>query len=130
MKKPGQSERDFLQHINAEVMADEEGEDGDGAGTQGVENRWLIGPQARHRGSIHSDILPMGRLTAADLADVNALAVYPVTGWMRERHNAGRIDEDIRYSLVVSIETPSVATDLDTPVLNKIRIPISATIVT
>lgn len=130
VKKPGQSERDFLQHINAEVMADEEGEDSDGAGTQGVEDRWLIGPQARHRGSIHSDILPMGRLTAADLADVNALAVYPVTGWMRERHNAGRIDEDIRYSLVVSIETPIVATDLYTPVLNKIRIPIATTIVT
>lgn len=129
-KKPGQNERDFLQHINAEVMADEDGEDNDAGGTGGVEDRWLIGPQARHRGSIHSDILPMGRLTGADLADVDVLAVYPVTGWMRERHNAGRIDEDVRYSLVVSIETPNVTTDLYTPVLNKISVPIQTTIVT
>jgi hypothetical protein len=125
VKKPGQSTLDFVQSINAEVMADEEGL-GETTGTRGREDRWLIGTQARHRGSIHSDILQ--GITAADVAGMHVLAVYPVTGWMRERYNAGRIDDDVRYSLIVSIETPSVATDLYTPVLNQIRVPVATTI--
>ncbi len=127
LKKPGQSVPDFIGTINAEVMADEEGS-GESTGTHGREERWLIGTQARHRGSIHSDILQ--GITAADVAGMHVLAVYPVTGWMRERHNAGRIDDDVRYSLVVSIETPTVTTDLYTPVLSQIRVPIATTIVT
>jgi len=130
LKKPGQSVPDFLQHINREVMADEDGEVVPNPGTQGVEDRWLIGSQARHRGSIHSDIIPMGRLTAAELADVNVLAVYPVVGWFRERLHARRFDDDIRYSLIVSIQTRDVANDIYTPVAAQIRVPIAPAIVT
>ena len=128
LKRPGQSENEFLQNINAEVMADEDGVESITGGNSGIEDRWLIGTQSRHRGSIHSDIIPRGKLTAADLSDVDVLAVFPVIGWMRERLKANRIDEEIRYSLVVSIETPVIDTDLYIPVRNKILVPISTTI--
>ncbi len=129
LKKPGQSVPDFLQHINREVMVDEDGVAAPNLGTQGIEDRWLIGSQARHRGSVHSDILPMDRLTAAELADVNVLAVYPVVGWFRERLHARRFDDDVRYSLIVSIDTQDVTNDIYTPVAAQIRIPVTPTVV-
>ena len=39
---------------------------------------WLIGPQNRHRGSLHGDIW-CG--TAADLASRGHIGVYPAPGW-------------------------------------------------
>jgi hypothetical protein len=130
LKRPGQSEQEFLQNINAEVMEDEDGIESVTGGSSGIEDRWLIGTQSRHRGSIHSDIIPRGRLTAADLSDVDVLAVFPVIGWIRERLKANRINEEIRYSLVVSIETPVIDTDLYIPVRNKILVPVSTIIET
>ena len=113
MKKPGQREEDFIAHINAEIMADEDEADRN-TGTTGELDKWLIGTQARHRGSIHSDRIPKERLTAAELADCNVIGVFPVVGWFRERLKAKRHDEHVRYSLIVSIETK--ATDIYTPV--------------
>ena len=47
------------------------------------ENRkWLLGEKLRTRGSIHCD---WWRGTAADLAASEYIAVFPVTGWWRER---------------------------------------------
>lgn len=63
---------------------------------------WLIG-RNMHRGSIHHDCW---RGRAADLAARDALHVFPVTGWWRYRKHLNRTDSRIRYSLVVSIETP------------------------
>jgi len=96
--------------------------DGDNEQTSSSDTSdWLIGPQLRGRGSVHSDIW---RGLAADLATKNILAVYPVIGWWRERHQLGRLNNKARYSLIVTIETPEIDVDIYTPVANQIGIPI------
>jgi len=82
--------------------------------TNAAESRsWVIGEQGRTRGSIHSD---WWTGTAADLASCGQIAVYPVTGWWRERAHLGKWGERARYSLVITIEAPGVETDLYTPI--------------
>jgi len=53
---------------------------------------------------------------AADLADANKIAVFPVIGWWRERKYLGRSNNKIRYSLIISIEPPDTEVDLYTPI--------------
>lgn len=74
---------------------------------------WVIGEQGRTRGSIHSD---WWQGTAAQLASCGHIAVYPVTGWWRERAHLGKWGQRARYSLIVTIEAPDVETDLYTPI--------------
>jgi hypothetical protein len=81
------------------------------------ERDWQLGTTQRHRGSIHSDVW---RGSAAELANRDHVAVYPVTGWWKER---GRLDEAVRYSLVVSISTPETEVDLYTPVRVQVQVP-------
>jgi hypothetical protein len=49
---------------------------------------------------------------AVELAACGHVAVYPVTGWWRERPHLGRLESKARYSLVISIETPNQEVDL------------------
>lgn len=72
-------------------------------------------------GSLHSDVW---HGTAAALAARGHLAVYPTMGWWNKRPHLGAWDRTARYSLVVTIETPGVETDIYTPVANQIAIPI------
>jgi len=72
---------------------------------------WVLGPNARNRGSIHSDIW---KGKAADLADMDLIAVYPVTGWWRTRKQLKKWENKIRYSLVVSIKVEDVNVDIYT----------------
>jgi len=69
---------------------------------QGSDTGWTIGPQLRHRGSLHGDIWEG---TAADLAERNSIVIYPTGGWWRENPAQGRIGERVRYSLIASIRS-------------------------
>jgi hypothetical protein len=80
---------------------------------------WILGNQIRDKGSVHKDIW---QSTAADLATRNKIAVYSVGGWWKNRKNLARYDYSIRYSLVVTIDTPDNGIDIYTPV--QISIPI------
>ncbi len=73
----------------------------------------------RDRGSIHSD-----RWTgvAADLAERDVLAVFPVGGWWKERYQLKKWQNSARYALVVSIQTPETEVDIYTPVANMIAV--------
>ena len=79
---------------------------------------WLLGPDLRSLGSIHSDRW-VG--TAADLAERGFIGVYPVIGWWRERHQLGRWGRMARYSLVIMIKTPEATMDIYNPVATMIR---------
>jgi hypothetical protein len=79
---------------------------------------WFLGTQLRSRGSVHSDIW-MG--TAADLAAKDAITVYPVGGWWKERTMHNRWNEQIRYSLIVSIRVMGEGADIYTPVETLVR---------
>lgn len=112
----------FICRINAAAEAEEEDVHNSGGG--GV--KWILGYNNRHHGSIHSDIWEG---TAAQLATSNLVGVYPAVGWWRERPWLNRWDYKIRYSLIVSLQTPAQDVDLYTPILTKIaaKVPISVT---
>ena len=74
---------------------------------------WALGPKVRNLGSIHSDIW---RGSAAELADMNLIAVYPVTGWWRTRKQLKKWENTIRYSLVISIKLQDIDIDIYTPI--------------
>lgn len=79
----------------------------------GAAQGWIIGDRTRVVGSLHSD---WWTGTAAQLASCRHIAVYPVTGWWRERAHLGEYTEKARYSLIVTLETPDTSVDLYTPI--------------
>jgi len=116
--RPGETLSVFKSRISAAAESDEDS--GDSAGDTDC---WLLGSQARHRGSLHSDYWEG---SASDLASSNCLAVFPKTGWWKERPYLGKVESRCRYSLAVSIFTPNEEIDLYTPVSQAVGIPIIA----
>lgn len=80
---------------------------------------WAIGDQGRTRGSLHSD---WWTGTATELASCGQVAVFPVTGWWRERPHLGRHSRSARYSLIVTIEAPEQEIDLYTPITTEVSV--------
>ena len=106
---------DFRKRINVAMRGDDNKDSGDGSSGS---DRWYLGSNNRDIGSIHSDFC---ELSAVDLCDANHIAVYPVIGWWRQRKHLGKVESSIRYSLVVSLETPEITVDLYTPILTQIQ---------
>lgn len=77
------------------------------------DSRWLIGANVQKSGSVHSNML---NATAAEIANCNLLAIYPVVGWWRLRAHLGKKTNMARYSLVVSLHTDETTVDIYTPV--------------
>lgn len=102
----------FLSRINRLIQAEENEDRGSNDST-----RWLIGANNRNKGSIHSDEL---RLTAAQLATCNLISVYPIGGWWKTRTNLKQYNKKIRYSLIISLDTPAIEVDLYSVVTTKI----------
>lgn len=100
----GEDERAFKLRINKLIEAVENEERGSNDST-----RWLIGSDNRNKGSIHSDEL---NLTAAQLATCNLIAVFPIGGWWKTRTNLNCYNKSMRYSLIVSLDTPIEDIDL------------------
>lgn len=115
VKRPLESERDFRARINAAARDD------DYSNNEDSDNDWVVGKNNRHRGSLHSDIW---RGTAADLASRGLIAVYPAQGWWKTRPTLDRYDQQVRYSLLVSIHAPEVDVDLYNAISLKIGTPI------
>ena len=104
VKRPGESLTDFRSRINLAARDEDEG-----IRSTSSDPYWLIGPQQRHKGSIHGDIW---KGTAADLASRGCVAVYPTTGWWKTRPALERYNLPARYALIVGITTPRTAIDL------------------
>ncbi|TYQ13109.1 UNVERIFIED_CONTAM: subtilase family protein [Acetivibrio alkalicellulosi] len=113
------SKEDFQRRINAAAEKEGEGYESDGGSIN-----WMIGKNNRHLGSIHSDIWEG---TAAELSESNLIGIYPAVGWWKERAWLGRWNRKVRYSLIVSLQTPRQDIDLYTPIYNiiKSKVPIS-----
>lgn len=116
----GEREEVFRKRIN--IAAREEDEDFQG--NSGAE-RWKVGKDNRSKGSIHSDYMEM---TAAELSECNHIAVYPVIGWWRERKHLGKVENQTRYALIISLETPEQDVELYTTVRNMIGVPVEITL--
>jgi hypothetical protein len=109
---PDEEIDDFRKRINKAARQD-------GDHHHAHDTGWTLGSDLRDRGSIHSDLWS-GH--ANDLARRGSVAVFPVSGWWKEREQLERYNRHARFSLVVSITTPAVDVDIYTPVVNQIRI--------
>lgn len=115
--RPGESVEGFrasLNRIANEEMDAFNGREGDAGG-------WQLGPSLRTRGSLHSDTW-VG--SAADLVDMNTIAVYPVSGWWKYRPAEDRWRNVVRYSLIVSIDVPDEEINIYSEIENLIDIPV------
>ncbi|RWX48926.1 hypothetical protein VU00_13031, partial [Candidatus Electrothrix marina] len=117
LNSPMESQDQLLRRINKVAQNKEKGK----PGTSSAADYWVLGAQARDKGSIHSDIW---QGYASDLATSNLIVVYPRIGWWRERAHLGKWNKKTRYALVVSINTPEQETKVDiyTPVAEQIKI--------
>lgn len=121
VKRPLETFDAFRQRINQKAR-DEEG----GHSTESpADKEWVLGPNLRKHGSIHSDTW---RGTAASLAERGHVAVFPVIGWWRESPRHQKWNKRARYSLVVSIHSPETEVELYSAVQNIIRQPVEITI--
>lgn len=114
VKTPTESVDEFRNRIN-QMARDASG---DSSVSVGDSADWFLGSVLRGKGSVHHDLWSG---TAAGLADRGFIAIYPVSGWWKERKAPPR---PCRYSLVVSVEVPEVDVDIYTPVESQIKIPI------
>ena len=115
VQRPLETVEQFRQRINAFGRNDDFNKD-DNLGDVG---NWQFGQRTPTNGSIHSNVWTG---TAAELADRSHIAVYPTMGWWKNRPGEKRYDRSVRYSLVVTIETPDINTDIYTPVANQIGV--------
>lgn len=109
VRRPTETTDEFRKRINKLAVEEEEKRPPSADDT----GDWLLGSQERVRGSLHVDHWTG---TAADLAARGCIAIYPVTGWWNELPKQDQSENGVRYSLIVSIETPEVETDIWTPV--------------
>lgn len=109
VKRPLESDQTFHSRLSAAIKAPPDQLADRTSGSEG----WVLGPNARRHGSIHSDVW---RGTAADLARRGSIGVYPVGGWWRELKRHARYDRAARYALVASIRAPEQDVDIYTPV--------------
>ncbi|MGI5849494.1 MAG: S8 family peptidase [Christensenellales bacterium] len=117
-----ENKQDFIKRINVKMRGEDPQDKGEG--TSGSEY-WHLGSDNRDVGSVHSD----SRLqNAADLCEARFIAIYPVIGWWRERGYLHRYNDNVRYSLVVSISTPGIEVDLYTPIVTEIQVSTTQTI--
>lgn len=114
MKRSAETVDEFRRRVNLAAR-----EKSDGSSGSSEDQGWLIGPNGRHKGSLHGDIW---QGTAADLAGRDCIAVFPTTGWWRTRPALEKYERKARYALVVSIKAPEVEVDLYTEVANQIPV--------
>ncbi|MEO7884973.1 MAG: S8 family peptidase [Nitrosospira sp.] len=114
VRRPLETTPDFVARINAAAAQEENGEQ-----VNAKDPDWVLGDKQRHKGSLHQDIW---KGTAADLANRGYLAVYPGPGWWRTRPKLERYNLPAHYSLIISIRTPEIETDLYNAVVQQIAV--------
>ncbi len=119
VKRATETVDDFRRRINR--VAREE-EDGISISSGAGDDNLYLGGTVRDRGSLHSDWC---RGTAADLAGRDAIGIYPVGGWWKEKPHLDRWNTAARYALIVTIRAPGTNVDLYTPVANQVSVPIA-----
>lgn len=90
-------------------------------------SEWYLGQDNRDAGSIHSDFK---KVSAADLCDARYVAVFPVGGWWKVLKSAGKRSSKVRYSLIVSIDSEEVESELYSEIIACIKTPIANAIPT
>jgi hypothetical protein len=117
--KEGETPSEFKRRVSAAAEMEDDSETPSLTGED-----WTIKERVRSKGSIKKDFL---KTNGATLASRNILAVYPKGGWYRSRKVLDKYNQEVRYALIVTIETPETEVDIYTPVENMvaIQVPIS-----
>ncbi|MDR3260100.1 MAG: S8 family peptidase [Fusobacteriaceae bacterium] len=113
INQPMENEKSFLKRISDAMRSD-----GETVFSINDSSKWLIGSTNRNVGSIHSDIWE-GK--ASDLAECNMIIIYPKTGWWKLRSNLKRYNSKLRYSLIITLETPKNEIDLYNEIMTEIK---------
>lgn len=121
VKHPLETDAAFHKRISKAAWDDEEEQ----VDSMKDDRNWELGPQLRCKGSIHSDTW---NGTAAELAECGVLAVFPVTGWWKERPHLERWNRPARYSLLITLETPRADVDIYTPIAAQIGVPVETVV--
>ena len=108
----------FRQRINKAAQDEETGSSITASGS----DTWVLG-QIRDRGSIHSDIW---RGSAAALAERDAVGVFPIAGWWKEKPALQRWDRSARYSLLISVRAPGSDVDIYNSIAAQLAVPVQA----
>lgn len=116
LQDPLENQAQFVQRVNQDARTEE----GGGRPTGGQVS-WLVGANQRNYGSLHQDVW---ETSGVELASTGRLAVYPVGGWWKNAKKRERVDQPVRYSLVVSLKTDGTDVDLYTPIANLLHVPI------
>lgn len=115
LRRPTEAHEAFVRRVSG-LAAD--GREPGGRSSQTPRHCWYLGPKLQRSGSLHTD---WWEGSASQLANCGVLAVYPVSGWWRSRPGLKMWDSRARYSLVVSLSTPSQTVDLYNEVRLKLR---------
>ena len=115
VNNPSESKEEFIKRINKAAREEDE----QLIGSSSASGHWLLGANARDRGSIHSDTWTG---TSSELASSNFISIIPKIGWWRERPHLGCWGREARYSLIVSIEADNTSVDVYTPIATKLQI--------
>jgi len=113
LRGPTETEYQFRQRISRQEWE----EDQEGRPSTSDPINWSIGVRLRTKGSIHCD---WWTSSAEELARCGQVAVFPVTGWWRERKHLGFVEKQTRYSLIITISTPVTDVDLYTPIAQEV----------
>lgn len=113
MKSATETLDEFRARINQVVRDAEEGTSSDAGADE-----WILG-SFRDKGSIHSD---RWEGSAVDLAERDAIGVFPIGGWWKEKPYLERYNMISRYSLIVTIRAPGSNVDIYTPVATKVLV--------
>jgi hypothetical protein len=117
IKNPTETPGEFIRRVGRAAADDEAGTTSSSSGSE----RWLVGTGQRNVGSLHQDIWEG---SGQELAASGYVAVYPVGGWWKRNSRKDRLDLPVRYSLLISLATPSQGVDLYTPIATELRVPI------
>jgi hypothetical protein len=124
IKRPEETDKIFRDRISSaswdeddEASNDEVGED----------LEWQNGGHLQAKGSVHSDVWTG---TAAQLASCGSVAVFPISGWWRDRPHLMRFDSIAPYSLLITLETDDTTVDLYTPIAQQIGVDVVTAIET
>lgn len=124
LRSPDETTAEFVRRVNREAATEE---DEGISRPSSSSDRWTIGPDQRHKGSLHQDVWSG---YGAELARTGGvLAVNAVGGWWKNSSRKDRVDRPVRYALVVSLRTRAENIDLYTPIATTLRVPVEATLI-
>lgn len=126
LRAPNETTPDFVRRVNREAAVEEDGSTPTSSTSSGTAN-WTVGPDQRNKGSLHQDIWNGDGPQLASTGGV--LAVHGVGGWWKNNSRKDRIDQTVRYALLVSLRTSAEGVDLYTPIATQLAVPVESALI-